>query len=414
MARRATGQVVERKRSRGTMYALRFQVMGDRHYVTLGTAEEGWSRRRAEDELASTMAAIRAGTWEPPRPMGPIAAPEPEPTFHEFASDWFAANERGWAEETTINYGWQLSHHLLPFFKDHQLREISVAEVDRYREAKQREGTICADQINKTIARLGQILDVADERELVDRNPVRVNPRRRRIKTPARRPVYLDSGDHIRAVLDAATQLDAKRTAKAEGRRAFIATLVFAGLRISEACSLCRHHVDLAGGRIKVPGTKTDAAVREVDLLPVLRDELSEYIASRGEVGPYEPMFPTNRGGHRDRNNARQRVVDPVVKAARPLALKRTGRPLPDGLSAHGLRHTFLSLILVHDPNPVNAMAQGGHTDPAFTLKVYAHLMRRSPEERTVLTALIEGDDSTRAEEEAPAPRAPVRTLTPR
>jgi hypothetical protein len=47
MARRSTGQVVERKRSRGTVYALRFIAGGERQYVTLGTAEEGWSRRRA-------------------------------------------------------------------------------------------------------------------------------------------------------------------------------------------------------------------------------------------------------------------------------------------------------------------------------------------------------------------------------
>ena len=36
-------------------------------------------------------------------------------------------------------------------------------------------------------------------------------------------------------------------------------------------------------------------------------------------------------------------------------------------------------------------MQQLGHTDPAFTLRVYAHAMRRSEEERERLTALVEG-----------------------
>ena len=31
---------------------------------------------------------------------------------------------------------WQLSAHLLPFFKDHRLSEITIAEVDRYRERR--------------------------------------------------------------------------------------------------------------------------------------------------------------------------------------------------------------------------------------------------------------------------------------
>lgn len=40
-------------------------------------------------------------------------------------------------------------------------------------------------------------------------------------------------------------------------------------------------------------------------------------------------------------------------------------------------------------------MQQLGHTDPAFTLRVYAHMMRRSPEERAKLKALVEGHDWT-------------------
>jgi hypothetical protein len=36
-------------------------------------------------------------------------------------------------------------------------------------------------------------------------------------------------------------------------------------------------------------------------------------------------------------------------------------------------------------------MAQLGHTDPAFTLRVYAHAMRFSEEERARLKALGEG-----------------------
>ena len=37
-------------------------------------------------------------------------------------------------------------------------------------------------------------------------------------------------------------------------------------------------------------------------------------------------------------------------------------------------------------------MAQLGHTDPKFTLRVYAHMMRRSTAERERLKALVRGD----------------------
>jgi integrase len=79
-----------------------------------------------------------------PFPLAPSAAdraPGPDaPTFHEFASEWMAAKSREAREATVLDYRWQLSNHLLPFFHAHRLVDITVAEVDRYREFKVREG----------------------------------------------------------------------------------------------------------------------------------------------------------------------------------------------------------------------------------------------------------------------------------
>ena len=68
MARKATGQVVEREGKRGRTYALRFRAYGQRQYVTLGTAEEGWTRQRAEVELENVLADVRRGIWRSPEP----------------------------------------------------------------------------------------------------------------------------------------------------------------------------------------------------------------------------------------------------------------------------------------------------------------------------------------------------------
>ena len=77
-----------------------------------------------------------------------------------------------------------------------------------------------------------------------------------------------------------------RRQADRENTRgAFVATPIFAGLRTSEASTLRRHHVNLPAGRIEVPGTKSDAAAREVDLLPVLHDELGAYLATEEMSG---------------------------------------------------------------------------------------------------------------------------------
>jgi integrase len=89
---------------------------------------------------------------------------------------------------------------------------------------------------------------VAEERDLIPRNPVRVNTRNRKLKAKRKRPVYLESAEQIIAMIDAATELDVKPQARTAGRRALIATLVYAGLRIGEASALTWQDIDLANG----------------------------------------------------------------------------------------------------------------------------------------------------------------------
>jgi integrase len=149
------------------------------------TTEDGWNRARAQDELQNVLADVRRGIWRPPASVRQVEI-ESDPTFHRFASEWFTAHRSEWAPNTVLDYEWQLRNHLLPFFAAHRLSQITIAEVDRYRQTKVDEATLSAESTNKTITRLGQILEVAIEYELVARNPVRVNPRRRKLKAARR------------------------------------------------------------------------------------------------------------------------------------------------------------------------------------------------------------------------------------
>jgi Phage integrase family len=73
------------------------------------------------------------------------------------------------------------------------------------------------------------------------------------------RRAWLDRADHIVALLDAAGELDREAQPRCGHRRVLIATLVFAGLRISEALALRRGEIDLARGTLRVDQAKTDA-----------------------------------------------------------------------------------------------------------------------------------------------------------
>ena len=222
MARKATGQVVERAGKRGVTYALRFRAYGERRYETLGTAEEGWTRDKAEEELVFVLAAVKRGKWQPGEQ--PVEA-EVEETFHEFASRWCADHEPSWRPNTRADYRWALTQHLLPFFEKHRLSEITAEEIDRYAHAKQREGELSNNSINKTITRLSQILELALDYEKIGRNPAKGKKRRLPAETRARAWVRAGAASgpprRLWALLPAARRHSGRRgTADRRGNRA--------------------------------------------------------------------------------------------------------------------------------------------------------------------------------------------------
>ena len=393
MAPNATGEVLERWRGGSVVYALRFRAYGKRRYLTLGTKAEGWNRSRANEELQNVLADVRRGLWRPPVAHSE-ATLEEDRTFHEFASEWFEAmRNEGLARNTLLDYEWQLTHHLLPFFARHSLSEITIAEVDRYRQLKVREGRLSATSINKTIARLAQILDVGVERELLDRNPARGTRRRLKQRKPAR--TTLDRADQIEAVISAARELDreARVDRQAIPRAALLSTLVFAGVRIGEALSLRWADVDLAAGRMRIRDAKTDAGVRQIDLLPVLREELSVLKAATRYPASDDFVFPTETGCQQNASNIRTRVLALSLKRANEGLAARGLVPLPEGLTPHSMRRTFISLRLALGEDVPYVMAQVGHVDPKVTLSIYAQVMFRGEGERERLEALVNGSD---------------------
>jgi integrase/recombinase XerC len=230
---------------------------------------------------------------------------------------------------------------------------------------------------------------VATEYGHIPANPAR--GKRRKLKAARPQRPYLDSARQIVALLDAATELDRESRADRQhvNRRAQLATLVFAGLRISEFLALQWRDVDLAGGWLTVGQSKTDAGRRKVKIRPVLRDVLVELRAGI-DPGPSALVFGTAAGKPQNPSNVRARVVARTVARASERLQVAGEAPLP-ALTPHGLRRSFASLLYgIGEPPPV-VMQEMGHTDPALALAIYAHAMRRDDGENERLRALVEG-----------------------
>jgi integrase len=187
-----------------------------------------------------------------------------------------------------------------------------------------------------------------------------------------------------------------------------IATLVLAGLRVGEALSLRWKSIDLANGRLYVGQAKTDAGVRTVDLSPDLRDELANYRMGSRFEGPDDLVFPTKNGRPQNTNNVLSRVVRGAVKEANKRLAKKELPLIPERLKTHSLRHTFASLLFEAGASPPYVMAQLGHTDPGFTLRVYAHVLRRKRDHGERMDELVKGADwaATGSGEDSEVPQA--------
>lgn len=316
MGRPATGHVIKPS-ERQPSFGLRFTAHGTRHYLNLGRPEDGWTLAMAERELAVALRDVDLGTWRAPQ-RNPAPTTDVDPTFHEFASDWFAAKRLEIEQNTADSYVNDLTNHLLPFFKEHHLAQITVAEVDRYRQSKVREAAengkpmtvsytdragrryrrrarpLSARSINMHIDLLAQILAVA-----VDHGQIPTNPavgRRRRLKVSSRGPCTWTAPARSRCcsrrpAISTVEQASSRSEAAAvnppgpSGRRSRRQAAAPPSPRCCSAADARRRPARCCGATWTSPTggswsrattrDETDAGTREVDMLPLLREILA-------------------------------------------------------------------------------------------------------------------------------------------
>jgi integrase len=361
------------------------------------------------------------------------------PTVREVADTLLRRRGLVLADTTIEQTRWRLSNHLLPFFADHPVSAIDDDSVFAYIEHKrdQRRQIIDAKEagnplvddrgvalrplsnrsINATLATLAGLLDEPECKPWVSANAAR--GKGKRLKVTSRKGNVLEA-DEVASLLQAAERLDhAIGPADSRAQRAqelrrqgatlkqisqqvgvgiptvhyylstrtkreadppllrlgVMAILAYAGPRVSEAARALRRDVDLTRRKWWIPDSKTDTGIREVDLSPALVSILERVFLSIGQKAG-APAFPTRAGTHRDRNNIGgllERVVDEADRARHDAGLP----PLPDRVTPHTLRRTYISLLLEAGAPLPYVMDQVGHKDEETVLGIYARVLKR-------------------------------------
>ena len=163
---------------------------------------------------------------------------------------------------------------------------------------------------------------------------------------------------------------------------ALLHLLVKSGVRIAEALSVRWRHLrlhDPNGARLEIPDSKTDTGIREVELSADLVEILTTYLEDQRRAGiettPTMFVFPGQGGNKR---TPPRRPYQRIVKRANARREAAGLPPLPDRVTFHTLRRTYISLILVaSDYDLAYVMAQVGHADHSTTLEIYNKLQKR-------------------------------------
>jgi integrase len=171
--------------------------------------------------------------------------------------------------------------------------------------------------------------------------------------------------------------------------RGACATLIGAGLRVSEAVALVWSDVNLATGTLRVGKAKTDAgAYREVGLPGGLVEELTDWkhrsaddLAAWKRENPRRgaPVFLSAHAGRIRRQSAANvaRRLKTAIRRANEQLAELGIEPLSERVTPHSLRRTYASLRAASGDDPVFIAEQLGHRDPRFTLTVYTKAVKR-------------------------------------
>ena len=289
-----------------------------------------------------------------------------------------------------------LTHQLLPVFGGRLLSAITPAATQAFIADAVRSGRLAPKTVNLALALLKQMLAAAADWGYLAASPL---GKVRKLRLP-RPSLLLWTPAEIRKFLLAAPE---------EWRPVWIVA-VFSGLRPGEIQAMRwteQNWPDFVGNKIhvtmsyearsKVLGApKTDRSVRDVDMVPTVRQMLESFPRREGLV------FPRADG----RIFRRDTMYDAGQRTLEQVGIRRI-RP-------YDARHTFASLLTAAGKNPLYIARQMGHYSAGFILETYGHLMDALPHRQVeFIDELVfpEGWDAALISENAAPVNRPFQTF---
>jgi integrase len=308
---------------------------------------------RTEDEAIDELEKLQ-------RLYGAGGRPSTE-TLDEYLAGWLPGHARSIRPSTVRSYRGHIKTHIGPLLGGIPVRKLAPRDVRRLVAELERK-RLAPATIHLVVRTLGVALRAAKDDRAITDNPVDGI----RLPKVEREPVRALTVDDAGRILDAVVGTWIERPVR---------VWLGSGLRRGEVIGLDQG--DVLDGYVRVRRSKT--RVRAVPVSDDAMAALREAITAAPRRGPHEPVFFGRRS-----EAALERMAGDSVSHALPRILERAGL---GHLGVHALRHGAASIMLA-DGHSMRVIAeQLGHSNPAITARVYAHVV---PEAQRAAVASLE------------------------
>ncbi len=347
------------RRIKGRLY-YDFYFKGVRCTETSGLEATKENRKKAEKYMKLIAAEIDNGVFQYERhfPHGAkierFSPRKEDLPFNQYFADWMASKVL--KESTRRNWESAFWKHLYPVFKNRLISTITRDEIRRFQRTMVDKGLEPSSINDKTLKVLRMMFHQAYIDEVIPKNPTLGVKRLAQGMTDVD-PFTIDERDEVIAGF--------RRYAPHYVN--YVICGFWTGWRPNEACAIKWLRVDFQQGKLliregRVLGQtgipKAAGSLRDIDMLPPVREALTAQKASSWLLGDY--VFLDGKQQPVNQELFRMKVWEPV--------LKRLGvryRP------PYQMRHTFATLAISVGEN-INWVARMlGHKSPVVTLERY-------------------------------------------
>ena len=278
-------------------------------------------------------------------------------TMGAFVEIYFHDKEGELKERSIINKRYMIETHILPYFQNKKMNEITPAHIIQWQHTMREKGyaqtylRMMQNQITALFTHASNIYNLSD-------NPCK------KVKK---------MGKSVADKLEFWTkeEYDQFISTMETGSRYFVIfeILFWTGCREGELLALTKSDIDFQNNRMSITKTfyrierrdvistpKTEQSVRMIELPEFLTQEIKEYVDQMPDLSDHARIFPI----------VAEAVQHKLKRQADKAGVKR--------IRVHDLRHSSVAYLINQGVQPLIIKERLGHKDIKITLNTYGHL----------------------------------------